>query len=158
MHLGVGGHRGRPRARHARRRHDDQDALRGLGRRHHGARRWPPRPGCRRAAAGASTSQPDLTVDGCPGVYAIGDVANIPAPDGERSRSSARSRCRAATWAADNILADAAGKPRKPFHYHDKGIMAMIGRGAAIAEVGAHRHELHGVDRLLGLAGRARRR
>ena len=34
--------------------------------------------------------------------------------------------------------------------------MAMIGRGAAIAEVGAHRHELHGVDRLLGLARRAR--
>ena len=48
-------------------------------------------------------------------------------------------------WAADNILADAAGKPRKSFHYHDKGIMAMIGRGAAIAEVGPHRHELHGV-------------
>ena len=47
-------------------------------------------------------------------------------------------------WAAENILADAAGKPRKPFHYHDKGIMAMIGRGAAIAEVGPHRHELHG--------------
>ena len=38
-----------------------------------------------------------------------------------------------------------AGKPRKSFHYHDKGIMAMIGRGAAIAEVGPHRHELHGV-------------
>ena len=38
-----------------------------------------------------------------------------------------------------------AASPAKPFHYHDKGIMAMIGRGAAIAEVGAHRHELHGV-------------
>ena len=34
--------------------------------------------------------------------------------------------------------------------------MAMIGRGAAIAEVGAHRHELHGVDRVLRLARRAR--
>ena len=48
------------------------------------------------------------------------------------------------TWAADNIRAGAAGKPQRSFHYHDKGIMAMIGRGAAIAEVGAHRHELHG--------------
>jgi NADH:ubiquinone reductase (H+-translocating) len=37
------------------------------------------------------------------------------------------------------------GEPRTPFHYHDKGIMAMIGKGAAIAEVGPHRHELHGV-------------
>jgi NADH dehydrogenase len=49
------------------------------------------------------------------------------------------------TWAAGNALADRAGKPRRPFHYHDKGIMAMIGRGAAVAEVGPHRHELHGV-------------
>ena len=37
-----------------------------------------------------------------------------------------------------------AGQPRKPFHYKDKGIMAMIGDGAAIAEMGAHHHELHG--------------
>jgi NADH dehydrogenase len=36
------------------------------------------------------------------------------------------------------------GKPRQPFHYKDKGIMAMIGSGTAIAEMGAHHHELHG--------------
>jgi NADH dehydrogenase len=46
--------------------------------------------------------------------------------------------------AAENVLADLAGGQRKPFHYKDKGIMAMIGRGAAIAEVGPHRHEMHG--------------
>src|SRR4029077_2728713 len=39
---------------------------------------------------------------------------------------------------------DIAGEPRKPFQYLDKGIMAMIGRNAAVAEVGEHRHELHG--------------
>ena len=32
----------------------------------------------------------------------------------------------------------------EPFAYHDKGIMAMIGHNAAIAEMGEHRHELHG--------------
>ena len=32
----------------------------------------------------------------------------------------------------------------QPFAYHDKGIMAMIGHNAAIAEMGEHRHELHG--------------
>jgi NADH dehydrogenase len=47
--------------------------------------------------------------------------------------------------AAKNILADIEGTPRTPFHYHDKGIMAMIGRNAAIAEVGEHRHELEGM-------------
>jgi NADH:ubiquinone reductase (H+-translocating) len=46
--------------------------------------------------------------------------------------------------AADNILAGVTGAPRRPFAYHDKGIMAMIGRGAAIAEVGAGRRELRG--------------
>ena len=48
------------------------------------------------------------------------------------------------TWAADNILAGLDRKPRKPFRYHDKGIMAMIGQGAAIAEVGENHHEVHG--------------
>jgi NADH dehydrogenase len=47
-------------------------------------------------------------------------------------------------WAADNILADFEGKPRKSFAYKDKGIMAVIGRGAAIAELGKNHHEVHG--------------
>jgi NADH dehydrogenase len=50
----------------------------------------------------------------------------------------------AGDWAAQNILAGVDGKPARPFHYHDKGIMAMIGRKAAVAEVGEHRHELKG--------------
>jgi NADH dehydrogenase len=87
---------------------------------------------------------PDLTVADAAGVYAIGDIANIPGPDGQAHPQLGSVALQSGTWAAENILADAAGKPRKPFHYRDKGIMAMIGRGAAIAEVGAHRHELHG--------------
>ncbi len=47
-------------------------------------------------------------------------------------------------WAAENILRDRKGEERKPFHYKDKGIMAMIGRKAAVAEIGPHRHELNG--------------
>jgi NADH dehydrogenase len=89
--------------------------------------------------------EPDLTVEGFPGVYAIGDVANIPAPDGSAHPQLGSVALQSGTCAADNIVADFRGKHRKPFHYHDKGIMAMIGRGAAIAEVGPHRHELHGV-------------
>ena len=89
--------------------------------------------------------QPDLTVDGLPGVYVIGDVANIPSPDGESHPQLGSVALQSGVTAADNLLADFAGKPRKAFHYHDKGIMAMIGRGAAVAEVGPHRHELHGV-------------
>src|SRR4051812_41088315 len=87
----------------------------------------------------------DLTVDGARGVYAVGDVANIPSADGSTHPQLGSVALQSGVWAADNLLADAAGKPRRAFHYKDKGIMAMIGRGAAIAEVGPHRHELHGV-------------
>ena len=88
--------------------------------------------------------QPDLSVEGLPGVYVVGDAANIPGPDGASLPQLGSVALQSGAWAADNIRAVAAGKHAKPFHYHDKGIMAMIGRGAAIAEVGAHRHELHG--------------
>jgi NADH dehydrogenase len=88
---------------------------------------------------------PDLTVADTERVYAVGDVANIPASDGNAHPQLGSVALQSGAWAADNIVADLAGKPRKPFHYKDKGIMAMIGRGAAIAEVGPHRHELHGV-------------
>ena len=47
-------------------------------------------------------------------------------------------------WAAQNILRTVQGDELAPFHYKDKGIMAMIGRNAAVAEVGAHRHEVDG--------------
>jgi NADH:ubiquinone reductase (H+-translocating) len=87
---------------------------------------------------------PDLSVAGAEGVYAIGDNANIPGPDGQAYPQLGSVALQSGTWAAANIIADAAGNPRTAFHYKDKGIMAMIGRGAAIAEVGAHRHELHG--------------
>ena len=98
-----------------------------------------------RGRGGRIEVQPDLTVANAAGVYAIGDNANIRGPRTARPYPQLGSvALQSGTWAAENILADAAGKPRKPFHYHDKGIMAMIGRGAAIAEVGAHRHELHG--------------
>jgi NADH:quinone reductase (non-electrogenic) len=88
--------------------------------------------------------EPDLTVRDRPGVYAIGDVANVPDADGELLPQLGSVALQSGKWAADNIVADFEGKPRKPFKYHDKGIMAMIGRGAAIAEVGKNHHEIHG--------------
>ena len=88
--------------------------------------------------------EPDLTLPGSPGVYVIGDVANIPGPDGEPLPQLGSVALQSGVWAADNIVADFAGKPRKPFEYKDKGIMAMIGRGAAIAAVGKRHHEVHG--------------
>lgn len=87
---------------------------------------------------------PDLTVPGFPNVYALGDFANTPFGDDQALPGLGSVAQQAGRWAGGNILADLAGSGRRPFHYHDKGIMAMIGRKAAIAEIGAHRHEIHG--------------
>jgi NADH dehydrogenase len=88
--------------------------------------------------------EPDLSVQGYPGVYVVGDIANIPGPDGVAYPQLGSVALQSGQCVALNILAEVGGDDRMPFHYHDKGIMAMIGRGAAVAEVGKHRHELHG--------------
>jgi NADH dehydrogenase len=88
--------------------------------------------------------RPDLTVEGHPGVYVLGDLANIAGPDGGYLPQLGSVALQSGQCAAKNILATAAGRPTAPFHYKDKGIMAMIGHDSAVAEVGKGRHEVHG--------------
>ena len=102
------------------------------------------RSGLPTAASGRIEVGADLEVEGTPGVYALGDVANTLDADGKPFPQLGSVALQAGRRAADNILADVAGKERTPFRYKDKGIMAMIGRNAAIAEVGPRRRELHG--------------
>lgn len=102
------------------------------------------RSGLGQGRGGRIDVRPDLTVEGFPGVYVLGDAANIPGPDGEALPQLGSVAQQAGHWAGGNIIADLEGGARRPFHYNDKGIMAMIGRKAAVAELGAHRHELNG--------------
>ncbi len=102
------------------------------------------RTGLRRARGGRLVTGDDLAVEDDPRVFVLGDVASMTGPDGREFPQLGSVALQQGQWAAKNILADRAGKPRKAFHYHDKGIMAMIGRGAAVAEVGRKRHEMHG--------------
>jgi NADH:ubiquinone reductase (H+-translocating) len=100
--------------------------------------------GLPRGRGGRVDVQPDLTVEGFPGVYALGDFANVPDREGRALPQLASVAQQCGVWTANNILAEIAGQPRTAFHYHDKGIMAMIGRDAAVAEIGRKRHELDG--------------
>jgi NADH dehydrogenase len=84
----------------------------------------------------------DFFVAGFPGVLAIGDVANIPAKGDKTHPQLGSVALQSGEWAAKSIIADRAGKAPKPFSYLDKGTMAMIGRGAAVAQVKGV--ELHG--------------
>jgi len=97
------------------------------------------------APSGRIQVGPDLEVTGVPGVYALGDVANTLDDDGKPFPQLGSVALQAGRCAADNIVADIAGKEHRAFRYRDKGIMAMIGRNAAIAEVGPRRRELHGI-------------
>lgn len=100
--------------------------------------------GTRTGKGGRVDVQPDLTVPGFPGVYALGDFANIAGEAGKPLPQLASVAEQSGKWCAKSILADVRGEARKPFAYLDKGIMAMIGRNAAVAEMGKHRHELKG--------------
>ena len=100
--------------------------------------------GIRPGHGGRVDVAPDLTVPGYQGVYALGDFANITGKDGQHLPQLASVAEQAGKWCAKNIAADIAEEQRKPFAYFDKGIMAMIGRGSAVAEMGAHRYELEG--------------
>jgi NADH dehydrogenase len=88
---------------------------------------------------------PDLSVPGLTGVFALGDFANILGKDGQPLPQLASVAQQSGHWCAKNILLEVAGKPREAFRYLDKGIMAMIGRNAAVAEVGEGRIQLQGM-------------
>jgi NADH:ubiquinone reductase (H+-translocating) len=86
----------------------------------------------------------DLTVTGLDGVYSLGDFANILGKDGQPLPQLASVAQQSGKWCAQNILLDVAGRPREAFRYLDKGIMAMIGRNAAVAEVGGGKISFQG--------------
>ena len=88
--------------------------------------------------------RPDLTVEGFPRIYALGDFANVSGPAGQPLPQLGSVALQSGEWTARNILAELDGKTRTPFRYHDKGIMAMIGRDASVFAVGEKRHELEG--------------
>jgi NADH dehydrogenase len=107
------------------------------------------RAGLPQGAGGRFDVRDDLTVEGFPRIYAVGDVANIRGPDGRPFPQLGSVALQSGVWAAKNLLADFAGEPRTSFRYKDKGIMAMIGRSgfgqaAAIAAIGPKRREVHG--------------
>jgi NADH dehydrogenase len=88
--------------------------------------------------------QPDLTLHGFDDVYVLGDLANALGRDGKPLPQLAAVAQQAGKHCAQNILSSIQGEPTGPFHYSDRGILAMIGRNAAIAELGAHHHEITG--------------
>jgi NADH dehydrogenase len=68
-------------------------------------------------------------------VFAIGDVAAF-VQDGGELPMLAQPAIQAGRSVARNILRHVDGRPMRPFRYADKGIMAVIGRHAGVAQIG----------------------
>jgi NADH:ubiquinone reductase (H+-translocating) len=100
--------------------------------------------GLKQGKGGRIDVRPDLTAPDAEGVYVIGDAANMTDSTGAKLPQLGSVAQQAGKWAARNIYADLTGGTRRPFHYLDKGYMAMIGRGAAVAEIGRKRIQLQG--------------
>jgi len=85
--------------------------------------------------AGRVVVEPELTIPGCDDVYVIGDLAHVEI-DGALVPGVAPAAMQQGRHAALNIMRTLRGQPRLPFRYGDKGMLATIGRGAAVAKVG----------------------
>ena len=88
--------------------------------------------------AGRVLVEPDLTVPGHDNVYVIGDLAHLE-QEGKPVPGIAPAAMQEGRHAASNLLRSLGGQERLPFRYHDKGMLATIGRGAAVAHIGSIR-------------------
>jgi NADH dehydrogenase len=89
-----------------------------------------------------------LRVPGHPGVWALGDVASVPnaATPGRVDPPTCQHALRQARRLARNMLAEARGRPLRPYRYRMLGQAATLGRHKGVAE-------LFGRIRLRGFAG-----
>jgi NADH dehydrogenase len=79
---------------------------------------------------------PDLTVSGYPDIFIVGDLALSLGEDGKPLPGVAQVAIQGGAYAAKTIRARQKGKKdTKPFHYFNKGDMAVIGRAAAVANI-----------------------
>jgi len=80
--------------------------------------------------------RPDLTIPNYPDIFVLGDLAAAQAKDGKPLPGVAQVAMQGGTYAARTIRARLQGKKDiPPFHYLDKGDMAVIGRAAAVANI-----------------------
>ena len=100
--------------------------------------------------AGRVLVDADTSVPGHSEVFVVGDAAAIPLQPGDAAAQTHESRSNDVDYvpgvapaalqmgqhAARMIRASLRGEPRRPFRYHDKGSLAVIGRSRAVADLG----------------------
>ncbi len=80
--------------------------------------------------------QPDLTIPGYPDIFVIGDLAYSTDEHGKPLPGVAQVAMQGGTYAAKTIVKRISGERNvSPFKYFNKGELAVIGRGAAVANI-----------------------
>jgi len=83
---------------------------------------------------GRAIVAPDLSIPGHPEVFVVGDAAAF-LQDGKQVPGVAQTAMQGAAHAARMILRRERHQETMPFVYYDKGSLAIIGRGSAIADL-----------------------
>jgi NADH dehydrogenase len=86
--------------------------------------------------AGRVIVQPDLTLPGHPEVFVIGDLAHFKDQTGKPLAGVAPVALQQGRYAAQRIERRLHGEALPPFQYKDRGSMAVIGRNAAVVDLG----------------------
>jgi NADH dehydrogenase len=84
--------------------------------------------------AGRVTPEPTLALAAHPNIFIVGDLC-VFVENGKPLPGVAQVAMQQGTRAGQNIRRAIAGQPLQPFRYKDYGIMATIGRGAAVGDV-----------------------
>jgi NADH:ubiquinone reductase (H+-translocating) len=87
--------------------------------------------------AGRLTVEPDLTLAGHPEFFALGDMVRVRGPNGESVvlPGVAPVAMQQGRYVAKVVRARLRSREAHPFRYRDKGNLATIGRGAAVADI-----------------------
>jgi NADH dehydrogenase len=86
--------------------------------------------------AGRVLVNPDLSVPGRPNVFVLGDLAAAKDKNGQPLPGLAPVALQEGRYVGELIGREARGEVRKPFVFRNKGVMATIGRAAAVADLG----------------------
>jgi NADH dehydrogenase len=78
-------------------------------------------------------------IPGCPGVWVIGDCAEIPQADGKKNYApTAQNATREGEHVARNMVAALRGEKVTPFRYKPVGELALVGRRSGVARLYGH--------------------
>ncbi|MBI1901402.1 MAG: NAD(P)/FAD-dependent oxidoreductase [Planctomycetia bacterium] len=97
------------------------------------AERLAERTGAERDKAGRIVIQPDLSIQGRPEIMVLGDMSHCRGAEGKPLPGLAPVAIQQGRYAARAIRQRLRGQKPPPFRYRDLGIMATIGRSAAVA-------------------------